>query len=102
MIFLTATEAFALIIYHYLIYLTVSYSLTALKSSSYRKFSSAQAVLMKIDVESIGPPPKFQVKDALSGLKQYLATDHPLKVMNNTFYFTLKALFVLKACNFLS
>ena len=33
---------------------------------------------------------------ALSGLKQYLATESPLKMMKNAFYFTLEALFVLK------
>ena len=33
---------------------------------------------------------------ALSGLKQYLATESPLQMMKNAFYFTLEALFVLK------
>ena len=41
-------------------------------------------------------------KDALSGLRQFLATESPLKVMKNAFYFTLKALFVLKIIKFLS
>ena len=44
----------------------------------------------------------FNFKDALSGLKQFLATESPLKVMKNAFYFTLKALFVLKIYKFLS
>ena len=35
-------------------------------------------------------------KGALSGLRQFLATESPLKMMKNAFYFTLKALFVLK------
>ena len=35
------------------------------------------------------------VKGALSGLRQLLATESPLKMMKNAFYFTLKALFVL-------
>ena len=30
------------------------------------------------------------VKGALSGLKQFLAFERPLKMMKNTFYFTLK------------
>ena len=30
------------------------------------------------------------------GLRQFLATESPLKMMKNPFYFTLKALFVLK------
>ena len=44
----------------------------------------------------------FNFKDVLSGLKQFLATESPLKVMKNAFYFTLKALFVLKIYKFLS
>ena len=35
-------------------------------------------------------------KGALSGLRQFLATESPLKMMKNAFYFTLKSLFVLK------
>ena len=42
------------------------------------------------------------IKGALSGLKQFLATESPLKGMEKTFYFTLKALFVLKILKFLS
>ena len=38
----------------------------------------------------------------LQGLRQFLATESPLKMMKNTFYFTLKALFVLKIIKFLS
>ena len=34
-------------------------------------------------------------QDALSGVRQFLAIESPLKLMNNAFYFTLKALFVL-------
>ena len=40
--------------------------------------------------------------DALSGLRQFLAFESPLKVMKNAFNFTLKALFVLKIFKFLS
>ena len=39
---------------------------------------------------------------ALSGLRQFLATESPLKVMKNAFYLTSKALFVLKMFKFLS
>ena len=35
-------------------------------------------------------------------LRQFFATGSPLKMMKNTFYFTLKALFVLKIPNFWS
>ena len=38
----------------------------------------------------------------LSGLRQILATGSPLKNMKNSFYFILKALFVLKIIKFLS
>ena len=41
-------------------------------------------------------------KDALSGLTQYLANESNLEMMKNAFYFTLKAIFVLKMFRFLS
>ena len=41
-------------------------------------------------------------EDALSDLRTLLATESPLKVMKNAFYFTLKAPFVLKIFKFLS
>ena len=31
---------------------------------------------------------KFSIKGALPGLRQFLATESPLKMMKNTFYFT--------------
>ena len=43
----------------------------------------------------------FLFKGTLSGLKQFLAVESPLKMMKNTFYFILKALFVLKIFKFL-
>ena len=43
-----------------------------------------------------------KTKGALPGLKQFWATRSPLKFMKNNFYFTLKALFVLKMFTFLS
>ena len=42
------------------------------------------------------------IKDTLSGLRQFLATESPLKMRKNAFYFTLKALLVLKIFQFLS
>ena len=45
---------------------------------------------------------KRLLKGALSGPKQFLAAESPLKMMKNAFYFTPKALFVLKIFNFLS
>ena len=41
-------------------------------------------------------------KGVLSGLRQVLATESPLKMMKNAFYFTSKALFVLKIFKFFS
>ena len=40
-------------------------------------------------------------KDVLSGLKQFLATKRPLKIIKNVFYFTLNDLFVLNIFKFL-
>ena len=36
------------------------------------------------------------LKGTLSGLRQFFASKSPLEMMKNTFYFTSKALFVLK------
>ena len=41
-------------------------------------------------------------KVALSGLRQFLTTESPLKMMKSVFYFTSKALSVLKIFKFLS
>ena len=41
-------------------------------------------------------------KGAPLGLRQFLGTESPLKMMKNAFYFTSKALFVLKIFEFLS
>ena len=43
-----------------------------------------------------------EFKGALSGLRQFLATESPLRMMKNAFYLTSKALFFLKTFNFLS
>ena len=40
------------------------------------------------------------IKYALSGLKQFLASESPLKMLKNAFYFTLKPPFVPKYLNF--
>ena len=42
------------------------------------------------------------LEDALSGLRQFLAIESPSKMTENAFYFTSKALFVLKIFKFLS
>ena len=45
---------------------------------------------------------KKDFKGTLSGLRQCLAIESPLKMMKNAFYFTSKAFFVLKVFKFLS
>ena len=47
------------------------------------------------------PQRKF-LKGPLSGLRQFLATESPLKMMKKAFYSMSKALFVLKIFKFLS
>ena len=42
------------------------------------------------------------VKAALSGLREFSATESPLKVIKNAFYFASKAFFTLKIFRFLS
>ena len=44
----------------------------------------------------------FYFKGALWGLVQFSATESPLKMMTNAFYFTSKALFIFKIFKFLS
>ena len=44
--------------------------------------------------------PQKLFKGALSGLRQHLEPENPLKIMKHAFYFILKALFVLRYLNF--
>ena len=45
---------------------------------------------------------QYGFRAALSDLRQFLAIEAPLRMMNTAFYFTLKSLFVLKIFKFLS
>ena len=45
---------------------------------------------------------KYWTKGAISGLRQVLAIESPLKMMKNAFYFTSRALFVLNISKFFS
>ena len=45
---------------------------------------------------------KYWDNCVVSGLRQILVTESPLKIMKNALYLTLKALFVLKMFKFLS
>ena len=45
---------------------------------------------------------EYWAKGALSGPRQVLAIESPLKMMKNAFYFTSRALFVLNISKFLS
>ena len=44
----------------------------------------------------------LRLKGAPSGLRQFLTNESPLKMMENAFYFTSKALYFLKIFKFLS
>ena len=44
----------------------------------------------------------IRFKGALSGLRQFLATESSLEMMKNVFYFTVKAPFIFKIFKFLS
>ena len=47
-------------------------------------------------------PSSEKLNGALLGLRQFLATESPLKMMKNAFYIISKAHFVLKLFRFLS
>ena len=53
-------------------------------------------------IQSWWRPLNIGFKGALSDLRKFLAIESPLKMMKNAFYFTLKALFLLKLFTFLS
>ena len=42
------------------------------------------------------------LEGTISGMRQFLAIESPLKMTKNTFYFTSKSFFVLKIFQFLS
>ena len=52
--------------------------------------------IMKTYISCLNTLKRSLLTGALSGLRQLLATEGPLKMMKNAFYFTLKALFVLE------
>ena len=56
--------------------------------------------LIKNNKSILKTQPRFN--GALSGLRQFLTNESPLKMMKNAFYFILKALFVPKIFKFLS
>ena len=53
-------------------------------------------------IQSWWRPLNVGFKGALLDLRKFLAIESPLKMMKNAFYFTLKALFLLKLFIFLS
>ena len=57
---------------------------------------------MKIWMEHVTDLNLKHIKGALSSRSQFLASESPLKMIKNAFYFTLRALFVLKIFKFLS
>ena len=72
------------------IYIYIYFSQNALFTHSFRKLRNTTEIFARL-----------KNKGALC-LKQFLATEYPLKMMKNAFYFTLKSLFVLKIFKFLS
>ena len=63
-----------------------------------RGFKSIKKIIYKEKCGTVTKPnQKIRlVKDALSGVRQFLTNENPLKMMKNAFYVTLTALFVLK------
>ena len=58
--------------------------------------------IIRILIDQVHKSQNTYFKGTLAGLRQFLATESPLKMMKNAFYFTSKALFVLKIFKFLS
>ena len=56
---------------------------------------------MNSGVKETAVPNMVFLKGALLGVRQFLTTERPLKLMKNVFYFTSKALSVLKIFKFL-
>ena len=55
--------------------------------------------IWKVDFKRLQEVKFHNIKGPLSSLRQFLGTESPLKMMKNVFYFTLKALLVLKIFN---
>ena len=79
----------------------VCLAITNLKYKDYNSFYNF-LLLLSGDPGPVQVYPAVNIKGALLGLRQFLATESPLKVMKNAFCFTFKALFVLKIFKFLS
>ena len=69
-------------------------------SGTYSSSLLGQLVKKRALKRNINRVPNF--KSTLSGLRQFLAIKNSLKWRKNVYYFTSKALFVLKIFNFLS
>ena len=67
-----------------------------LEFNQYQKFDDVPYIIYE-DLECLIE----KIKGTLSGLRQFLVIESPLKMMKN-FYFTSKAFFVLKIFKFLS
>ena len=71
--------------------------LQELWSSLRNNIDDREQIIPKIKPDSV-----ITVKGTLSGLRHFLATESPLKMMKNAFYFTTKVLFILKIFKFSS
>ena len=63
---------------------------------SYQMAANGEAVQPYLSVTA------FLLKGSPLGLRQFLVTESPLKMIKNAFYFTSKALFVFRIFKFLS
>ena len=81
-------------------YVRASYINAALSRLSDYLNNSENGLLLSINflLKNI----EYTIKGVLSGMRQFLATESPLKMMKNASYLTLKALSVLKIFMFLS
>ena len=71
--------------------------LQELWSSLRNNIDDREQIIPKIKPDSV-----ITVKGMLSGLRHFLATESPLKMIKNAFYFTTKVLFILKIFKFSS
>ena len=67
-----------------------------------KTFNKTATMIAKTNIEWYKQIVGKTVKSAFSGLKLFVAIESPLKMMKNAFYFTSKALLLLKIFKFLS
>ena len=81
-------------IFFFLFFLTTYYDI------KYLKDLSKLSIFHKKYCPKMNDSRLLQIKSALSGLRQFLAIETPLKMMKNAFYFTSKADFYIFVLTF--